>query len=142
VYNCAPAGGKTTQQIRAAYAIMQELYASNLDSYRCRSFPDFKARLKHDLGAGLESVTAAVREGDTYRLREFPLAEWERIRGAVCVGRNSAGEPMVRGRLKSLADYTRAELRDYIDKLLSYCYRVGLDTPKFREIVRGMEARG
>jgi predicted transcriptional regulator len=48
-------------------------------------------------------------------------------------------EPVIVYGLKSLRDYTKKERMDFISNLIAQMEMVGVDTPKYREILQGME---
>jgi len=47
-------------------------------------------------------------------------------------------EPIVIHELKSIGEYTKKECMDFISNLVAEMEIVGIDTPKFREILQGL----
>jgi len=117
-YNAEPAAEGTEKQNKAFHALLHEYWRSGCHSYNPRSYEDFRELIKLNLGAGIE---------------EF------------CNFANADGTPCPEGRddyrLKSWADYTKAERTSTIDNLISEMLQVGVNTRKFHEILDGMEER-
>jgi len=135
-YQLEDATSGTGAQNRAAHSLMQEYFRSGLHSYPAKTFYEFRNFIKRDLGAGFESFVYAeivdgrpvIRDAKTYA--EIPEA----------VRRDPHLKELVRGRLKSWADYSKKERRDTMDALITEMIEVGVNTPHFREIMEGMEA--
>lgn len=130
IYSCEDAENGTGAQRRAWHALVQEYWRSGAHSYNAKSFEDFRNMIKRDLGAGFEAFVY-ILDGklvDAKTMDEIP----EHIR------RDPARRDMIRGRLKSWADYTKKERRESIDRLRSEMDQVGVNTPKYREICEGL----
>jgi hypothetical protein len=115
-YNVEPADEGTAAQNRTFYALLQCYWTSGCHSYDARSFEHFKALIKLYLGAGMEKFYNLVNEDGT------PCPQ---------------GRPDYR--LKSWADYSKKERRMTIDNLISEMMQAQVQTPRFYEILRGME---
>lgn len=119
----------TGAQNRAFHALMGEYFRTGLHSFPARSFAEFRDYVKRDLGAGFESFIYASPEGvRKVKTREEIPAEYNNSKYAM-------------GRLKSWADYTIKERRETIDRLIAEMDQAGVNTPKYHEILSGMERR-
>jgi hypothetical protein len=131
VYQLVPADDPTELQRPTFFALAQEFFASNADSYKIKSFKRFYDLIKRDLGAGFESFIyvdpkSPTEIHDVKRKEDIPA---------------HIPYSLKRGKLKSLTDYTKKEWSEAIDRLCSAMDRAGVDTPKYREIRKGMEER-
>jgi len=115
-YNAEPAAEGTDAQNKTFHALLQEYWRSGCHSYNARSFTHFRALIKLYLGAGVERFCNVVNENGTPCPRG--RADW---------------------RLKSWSDYTKAERMSTIDNLIREMMLVQVETPKFYEILNGME---
>ncbi|HPB99956.1 MAG TPA: hypothetical protein PKW66_28810 [Polyangiaceae bacterium] len=141
-YQLEDATSGTGAQNRAFHALLWEYYKTRLWSYQGSgynsgvTFDEFRNMIKRKLGAGFESfVYAEIVDGrpvirDAKAYAEIP----ETVR------RDPHLKELVRGRLKSWADYTKRERRTTMDALITEMIEVGVNTPHFREIMEGMEA--
>ena len=141
-YQLEDATSGTGAQNRAFHALLWEYYKTRLWSYQGSgynagaTFDEFRNLIKRKLGAGFESfVYAEIVDGrpvirDAKAYAEIP----ETVR------RDPHLKELVRGRLKSWADYTKRERRTTMDALITEMIEVGVNTPHFREIMEGMEA--
>ena len=141
-YQLEDATSGTGAQNRAFHALLSEYYRTRLWSYQGSgynsgaTFDEFRNLVKRKLGAGFESFVYAeivdgrpvIRDAKTYA--EIPEA----------VRSDPHLKELVRGRLKSWADYTKRERRTTMDGLITEMIEVGVNTPHFREIMEGMEA--
>ena len=119
----------TGAQNRAFHALIAEYFRTGLHSYPARSFAEFRDYIKRDLGAGFESFVYASPEGIVkVKTREEIPAEYNNSKYAM-------------GRLKSWADYTLKERRETMDRLISEMNQAGVNTPKYQEILSGMERK-
>lgn len=131
----------TRAQNNAFHALLDEYYRTRLWSYQGSGYNagatyyEFRNMVKRKLGAGFESfVYAEIVEGrpvirDAKKYNDIPEA----------VRKYPDMRDMIRGRLKSWADYTKRERRLTMDKLITEMVEVGVNTPHFREILDGME---
>jgi len=119
----------TGAQNRAFHALIGEYFRTGLHSFPARSFAEFREYVKRDLGAGFESFIYASPEGVVkVKTREEIPAEYNNSKYAM-------------GRLKSWADYTLKERRETMDRLISEMNQAGVNTPKYQEILSGMERK-
>ena len=125
----------TSAQNKTFHALVQEYWKSGCHSYSAKSFEDFKNLIKKHLGAGFEAfVYVEMVEGKAI------------IKDAECsedipevIRRDPELRNLARGRLKSWADYTKAERCRTIDNLIAEMHHVGVQTKKFYEILEGLE---
>jgi hypothetical protein len=115
-YNAEPADTGTDQQRKTIFALMDCYYFSNCHSYNCRNKDEFYEVMKRDLGAGNEMHKSLVDPVTGSKLEE----------------------PVIVHGLKSIKKYTKKERMDFISNLLAEMEMVGVDTPKFREILQGL----
>jgi len=134
-YTLEDAATGTTAQNKAFHALIGEYWKSGCHSYKADNFDDFRNQIKRALGAGFEAfVYAVILDGkpvilDAPTYQDIPPE----------VRRDPALKQLVRGRLKSWADYTKLERRETMDKLISEMMQAGVQTPKFYEILEGLE---
>ena len=118
----------TSAQNKAFHALVGEYWKSGAHSYNVVNFEQFRDVIKLNLGAGAECYVYATPDGikKAKTLEEVP----EEYR-----------EPkycMVK--VKSWSDYTKTERTSAIDKLIAEMHQAGVQTAKFYEILKGMEA--
>jgi len=140
-YVLEPAAGGTNAQNRAFHALANEYFRTGLWSYRGSgyregiTFDEFRNTIKRDLGVGFEAYYYADLDSGAPRLRE--------VKNYMDIPQHVRSDParrdMIRGRLKSWSDYTKKERRETMDKLINEMVAVGVNSPKFREIMDGME---
>jgi hypothetical protein len=108
-----------------------------MHSYSVSGFPEFRDRVKRDLGAGfasykyVEETPEGLRWGECLTREKIPET----------VARGKDGRKLVAGKLKSWADYTKKERRETIDRLISAMIQAGVNSKKFDEIIAGFEER-
>jgi hypothetical protein len=135
VYNLEDAKHGTGAQNRAFHALIGEYWRSGQHSYTAKNFADFRNQIKRHLGAGFEAfVYATIDDGkpvihDAATFDEIPAA----------VRHDPDLKKLVRGRLKSWADYRKKERIDTLNNLISEMLQAGVNTKKFYEIMHGME---
>ena len=141
-YQLEDATSGTGAQNRAFHAILQEYYRTRLWSYQGSgynagaTFDEFRNLVKRKLGAGFESfVYAEIVDGR-------PVIRDAKVYADIpeSVRRDPNLKELVRGRLKSWADYSKKERRTTMDALIAEMFEVGVNTPHFHEIIEGMEA--
>ncbi len=118
----------TNAQNRAFHALVGEYWKSGAHSYNANNFEHFRELIKLNLGAGAECFVFATPEGikKAKTLEEVP----EEYRNPqYCMTK-----------LKSWTDYTLKERRETMDRLISEMHQAGVQTAKFYEILKGMEA--
>jgi hypothetical protein len=133
-YNCEDAANGTLAQCRAAHALLQEFWASGAHSYNAKSFMEFRAYCKRDLGAGFASYK--------YVRQSAKGLEWGECRTAAELPEGIAcghdGQKLVAGKLKSFSRYTKKERMEFIDRLISAMTQAGVNSRKFEEILAGL----
>lgn len=125
----------TGAQGRAFHALVQEYWKSGVHSYQAANFDDFRNQIKRALGAGFEAfVYVEIIDG---KPAIFDAPAYQDIPEHVRVDPDL--KRLARGRLKSWADYTKAERMATLDRLIAEMHQVGVQTAKFYEILEGME---
>jgi hypothetical protein len=126
-YSLEDATSGTGAQNRAAHALMAEYFRTGLHSYPAKTFAEFRDYIKRDLGAGFESFVYASPAGvKKVATREEIPPEYNNAKYAM-------------GRLLSWSDYTLRQRRETIDRLIAEMVQAGVNTPKFFEILEGMD---
>ena len=141
VYSLEDQTRGTAAQNNAFHALISEYYNSGAWSYQgaCyttgATYDEFRNLIKRNLGAGFEAfvyidyVDNKAIICDAKTIQDIPES----------VRRDPDRKSLIRGRLKSWADYTKKERRETMDKLIAEMHQVGVNTPKFQEILQGME---
>jgi hypothetical protein len=136
-YDCEPAESGTLQQGRAWHALVAEYWKSGSHSYTAKSFLEFRDFIKRDLGAGFESYVCVVE--DQAGIRWMEVKHLQDISPKIKIATDRDGKRMIKGKLKSWSDYTKKERREAIDLLIAEMIQAQVQTPKFFEILRGLE---
>jgi len=135
-YDALEVDTPTEAQNRAFHALLQEYWASNIDSYNAKNFDQFRDFIKRDLGVGFERYKYV--EETTEGLK------WGTVKAASDIPENVAldasGKPLVAGVLKSWKKYTKKERKETIDRLINTMLRCGINSKKFDEILEGMRS--
>jgi hypothetical protein len=134
-YSAEPSDEGTLAQNKAFHALCQEYYYSGCHSYPAASFKEFRNYIKKNLGAGFESYVYIMQTPDGFVWTETSLYK-DISRN---VAKDKDGKPLIKGKLKSWADYTKKERKETIDRLVSEMHQAGVQTKKFYEILDGME---
>jgi len=116
-YNVELADMGTYQQMKTIHALIGCYWFSNCHSYNCKSYGEFREVMKRDLGAGKIKIRSLVNP----------------------VTGENLDEPITVYDLKSISKYTKKERMDFISNLIAEMEIVGIDTPKYREILQGLE---
>jgi len=116
-YNVELADMGTYQQMKTIHALIGCYWFSNCHSYNCKSYEEFREVMKRDLGAGRIKIRSLVD----------PLTG------------ESLDEPVTVYDLKSIGKYTKKERMEFISNLINEMNIVQVDTPKYREILSGLE---
>jgi len=125
----------TSAQNRTFHALLQEYWKSGLHpKYGGDPFSTFKDQIKRTIGAGFESyVYADIIDGKPKIFQASSIDEIpDRIR------KDPDMRSIVRGRLKSWADYTKKERQNTIDNIINDMLSVGVSSKKFDEILSGI----
>jgi len=117
-YNVEPINAGTGEQNRAFHALVQEYWASGVHSYNAKNFVHFRELIKLYLGVGSEKYYSLVDD------QGKPTAE-----------------PILSWRIKSWANYSKKERTETVSRLIAEMIQAGVNTPKFTEILRGMEQK-
>jgi hypothetical protein len=124
----------TLAQNKVFHALCQEYYRSGCHSYPAANFQEFRKHVKKNLGAGFEAYVYIIQTPNGFM--------WEETTRYKDIPRNIAkdryGKPLIKGKLKSWANYTKKERKETIDRLISEMHQAGVQTRKFYEILDGM----
>jgi hypothetical protein len=123
------------EQGAAFHALVQEYWRSGAHSYKAESFADFRDQIKRDLGAGFARFFYVVMVDGR---PEYRIVKKESEIPADIIA-SPDKRKLVCGRLKSWADYTKKERTESISRLIAEMEEVGVNTPKYREILEGMQ---
>lgn len=127
-YNVEPLATGTLAQNNTFHALVLAYWSSGCFSQPARTYDELRNFIKRDLGAGFENF---IYIGDDMTLHQVDTREEipEHIRDdfTKCVGK-----------LKSWSKYSKKERRQTIDNLITEMETVGVNTPKYREILQGM----
>jgi hypothetical protein len=115
-YNVEPADTGTIEQNRCWHSLLQEYWSSGCHSYKAGSFEHFRELIKLYLGAGVEKYRDLVDDNG-----------------------EPVEKPVVKYRLKSWRDYTKAERTSAIQNLINEMIQAQVQTKKFYEILHGLE---
>lgn len=125
----------TLKQNNAFHALVLEYWKwGGHPKYGGDGYTDFRDKIKRDLGAGFESfVYATIEDG---RPRLYLAKQYEDIPEDVRQAPDL--KLLIRGKLKSWADYKKKERQKTIDNLLDDIRANGCNTDKMNEIIEGM----
>ena len=126
----------TSEQGRAFHALAQEFWRSGVHSYEAANFEEFRNFVKRDLGSGFESFLYAYID-DSGNVQQRKVETYAEVPAEIRKSPRVAS--MVYGKLKSWAEYTKKERTETIDRLISTMHQTGVNSPKFAEILQGME---
>jgi len=133
-YTLETADNQTAQQRKAWHAIVHEWFKSGLWSYDTIDFKQFRDYIKKDYGAGFEKYKWV---DDNYCIHTAKTME--EIPLYVLEAQANGQHGRINGVLKSFSNYTKKDVKDSLDKLISACMEAGLNSRKFQEIITGME---
>lgn len=127
----------TTAQNKTFHALTMEYFNSGQSSYDAANYADFKNQIKRHLGQGFECYIYATFDDDmNVIIKEVKTAE--DIPSSI---KNSEiYKDQIRGKLKSWSDYTKKQRKNTIDNVISEMHQAGINTPKFEEILKGMQS--
>ena len=112
-YLVEPADTGTHAQRKTLFALCREYWVSGCHSYNAKNFEHFYELLKFNLFAGTEKYYSIIDDNG-----------------------NQLEEPIEKYRLKSLKDYSKKERQEAISNLIKEMDLVGVDTPKYRKILK------
>jgi hypothetical protein len=113
-YELIPAKDKTLKQNATFHALIAEYWRSGCHSYNVKTFKHFRECIKRDLGI---------------------VEPYYRITGTD----GKPCDPYIDYRNKSVAEYTKKELMESIDRLIAEMEQAGVNSRHFEEILHGME---
>ena len=126
----------SSAQNKAAHALIQEYFKSGCYSDEVDTWLELRNKLKIRLGEGFEAfvyvdIKKSYRLQDAKNYKDIPL----HVRSLP--ERNL----LIRGRLKSWADYTMKQRKNFIDNLIAEMDTAKVQTKKYYEIREGMETK-
>ena len=135
-YNLEDAIHGTQAQNKAFHALVQEYWKSGVHpKYGGCPFSEFRDYIKRDLGAGFEYYVYATIQGGKPKI--------EKVKSFDEIPEEVRTDPdlrdMMRGILKSWAQYTKRERKNTIDNLIDDMIANGVQSDKFNEILEGMK---
>lgn len=130
-YEVKDAAVGTDAQNKTFHALIAEYFTSGAFSYPAKSAEELKNHIKRIYGAGFDCFYAIV---ESERIQRF-ISEEEAKETAVWFN----GRQNIIGHLKSWGAYTKEERTKTIEGLKNEMLVSGVNSPKFEEILRGME---
>jgi len=135
----------TGKQNRAFHGLIQEYWKSRQHSYKVDNFNDFRNQIKRSLGEGFESYVYVDWEQKIIDKEVVYKARIHSVKNIKEIPEYIRKDPdirlMIRGKLKSWADYTKKQRINCIDNLITEMDEVGVNTKKYQEIREGMEEK-
>lgn len=131
-------------QNKVFHALIAEYYNSGMHSYNAPSLEKFKKLIKRHHGMGFESVAYSYVEAvDVNGTIEYK-SRMEVVEKYNDIPEEIRNDPecglMTRGILKSWTEYTKQERTATINNLISEMKQAGINTPKFEEILKGIDS--
>jgi len=138
-YNLEDAIEGTGAQNRTFHALTMEYFRSGQHSYDADSYDEFKNQIKRSLGQGFDSYVYidAVFDGEETHYKMFDAKKYTDIPEHIL--NDKYMKDQVKGKLKSWADYSKKQRKQCIDNIIAEMMQAGVNTPKFQEILKGME---
>jgi len=140
-YNLEDAVSGTAAQNKAFHALLNEYYISGMHSYGKIDLVQFKKLIKKNLGAGFESFIYVEIDYNTFGQKPQIKDAKTYLDIPLEIRQNPDMKDIIRGKLKSWADYTKKERMKTMDNLISEMKQVGINSAKFEEILDGMERK-
>ncbi len=135
----------TGKQNRAFHGLIQEYWKSRQHSYKVDNFGDFRNQIKRSLGQGFESYVYAELEVEVINDEVVYKSLIHGVKKFMEIPEYIRKDPdmknMIRGKLKSWADYTKKQRISCIDNLITEMDEVGVNTKKYHEIREGLEEK-
>lgn len=125
----------TAPQRKAAHALIGEWFKSGLwDFVDTMDYERFRDAVKKKYGAGFSHLEYVDDRYNMVRVESV-----EEIPQSVLDSFNAGASGRIKGVLKSFTRYKKSEVKDLIDRLIDAMTERGVDTPKFRDIILGLE---
>ena len=123
---------------RAFHALLMVYWRSGVHpKYGGCGYEEFRDQIKRTLGAGFASyVYADIIDG---KPKIYHVDSYDKIPEHIRLDPDL--KEMVRGKLKSWADYTKKEQQRTVDNLIDDMAANGVNSDKFNEILEGMSER-
>lgn len=126
----------TSAQNKLFHSLTMEYFRSGMHSYNCSDYGDFKDQIKRKLGEGFECfIYAEIGNNGKAYLQEAKTSD--EIPNHIMKDEDMKG--MIRGKLKSWANYTLKQRKKCIDNVITEMLQAGVNTKKFDEILKGIE---
>lgn len=129
----------TTAQNKTFHALTMEYFNSGQSSYDAANYADFKNQIKRHLGAGFDGfvyIGVAHESDGPGHFKMFDVKKESEI--PLAIKKDPYMKDMIRGKLKSWSSYTKKQRKNTIDNVISEMHQAGINTPKFEEILAGM----
>lgn len=155
-YSLEDAESGSKAQNKAFHALISELYKWMLSQdkfvhqngnvvydFSCSDWLELKNIFKKKYGAGFESFIYVGMVWDENFTCEHPeimdAKTYDQIPESV--RNDSEYKTLIRGRLKSWADYTKKQRMKLLDTTINIMDHIGVDSKKYLEIIDGMEEK-
>ena len=125
----------SSAQNKATHALIQEYFKSGCYSDNANTWLELKEFLKRRIGEGFETFLYFDKDDVASGLQESKL--YLDIPEHIRKSKNRTS--FIKGKLKSWSEYTQKQRREFIDNLLAEMGTAQVQTPKFYEIIAGME---
>jgi hypothetical protein len=126
----------TLAQNKTFHALTMEYFKSGMHSYNADSYKEFKKQIKRQLGQGFDAYIYG------YILDGKPKTK--KVSNKKDIPEYILNDPdfseNIIGNLKSWSDYTKKQRKETIDNVISEMLQSGINTPKFQEIMKGLES--
>ena len=133
----------TQRQNKAFHALVQEYWKTGQHSYNVDNFDDFRNQIKRSLGEGFQSfiyvemIHPVMGLDSLIKPKIMDAKKYEDIPEAI--RKDPDMKNLIRGKLKSWADYTKKQRINCVDNLIAEMHEAGVNSKKFNEILEGME---
>lgn len=139
-YYLVDAEDHTEEQIRTVHALIHCYYDSGCYSDQdIDVWTELKDPLKHRHGPkGRKFDFISYFDPEKLIAGVQVVDKWSKV--PKYIKEHPQKNKIIKGHLRSFANYTKKELSDFINSLICEMETVGVNTPKYREIRRGMES--
>jgi len=124
----------TASQRKAAHALMQEWYKSGLWDFDTVDWLRFRDLVKKEYGAGFSHYEYVDSNYGMNRVNDL-----DEIPSDILNDFSAGNKKRIKAILKSFSDYTKKEVKILIDRLIDVMNERGVDTPKYHDILEGLE---
>lgn len=121
----------TAAQNKTFHALTMEYFRSGHHSYDVSSYAEFKIEIKKHLGEGYECHFYIVMVNGIPELKK--VKSKDEIPAEI---RKDPSQGL--SKMKSFRDYTKKQRKNCIDNVITEMLAAGVNTPKFEEILKGL----